>query len=332
MNYIENSSDDFTQFTVSADDGSATMINNSHLNITGGSGISTTLSRNSNIYTVGINASATGPADPARSIQFNSDPAGTMSGNASLLINDATNQMHLNAGTAAVPTVAFSDAVHPAGNYDTGIFRSAVNEIGISCAGTQRVAIASSAAGDNIPGINVGLSGGAFNSTVGLRRLSTVPANSWEDGHIGNSTAIYFTATDFMSSVPNRPMGVPLSGRPAPNVPMATTGTTAEHRATKIIPKGFLIVLEGSIRVSTHAGNVAGVLNVVVYNIEDNSNPADVIFNGAYTTNGVATGTGSGSFNIGTGINAVSLSFKPDAGMSEGTEGIVGARIEIKRT
>ena len=89
--------------------------------------------------------------------------------------------------------LAFSDGTHPNGNYDTGIYRIANDAIGISCGNSSIVGVHGSNSGNFIKGVNVGQT----SNICGIRRLSATPANSWEDGWMGNSTNLVFTGSDF---------------------------------------------------------------------------------------------------------------------------------------
>ena len=99
---------------------------------------------------------------------------------------------HVSAQEGAVGNPSYNFGL--TGDTDTGMYRVGPDTIGFSTGGVQKVTITDTAGGGMINGINIGTTA----SIAGIRRLSATAANSWEDGHLGNSDAIFFTATDFV--------------------------------------------------------------------------------------------------------------------------------------
>jgi hypothetical protein len=134
---------------------------------------------------------------------------------------------------------------------NTGMFQSSEDIIGLSTGNDQKVTIR--AAGvlgpvGTIDGLNVGTSGASV--SAGIRRLSEVAANSWEDGDMGNSAALIFTPSDFENgddpgpTPPDPPIQISSSqGDPAAAGSRwyGAISTVAIVSAQKVIPKGFII-------------------------------------------------------------------------------------------
>ena len=122
------------------------------------------------------------PSDSSASILVGSTP---------VLQVDASH-VSISGGTVDNPALNFGLV----GDSMTGMYGVAANTIGFSTGNEQKLTIVGSSTlpAGMIDGINVGTT----TNIAGIRRLSATPANSWEDGHLGNSEAIYFTATDFV--------------------------------------------------------------------------------------------------------------------------------------
>ena len=152
---------------------------------------------------VSTSGAVIGPGGSNTQIQFNDGGAfgGASGAEYDKTANTNTGQIKLANGTAALPILAFSDGTHPAGTYDTGIYRAGVNIIGISCASNPTVGILGAPSGTNfIEGLNSGVdsTGPGGTNICGIRRISATATNSWEDGHLGNSNYVFFTAWDFV--------------------------------------------------------------------------------------------------------------------------------------
>jgi hypothetical protein len=321
--------------SIAADNAGVVLENEDNLRLTSGStSVTTVLNTVLTEATVHINVLDTvNPSGPVGAIQFN-DGSG-YGGNASLLINQDTSQIRLNAGTAAAPIVAFSDAVHPAGNYDTGVTRRTVDQVAFIAEQNPRVTVSGSAAVDNIPGLNVGESGGSFNGAVGIRRQALVPANSFEDGSFGNTTFLLFTAADFKSTRAGRSVAVNKCGAVATlgTVISTTTFTSPIGMiASKVIPKGYRLREANVLIRSLTNPSVTGRLGVLSCDIE---NPAAAgvvhVVNNSYQTNTADTSF-SGTIT-GTGSTIITLVFIPATGqgMSIPDHGIAGASILMQR-
>ena len=78
------------------------------------------------------------------------------------------------------------------------MYRIAADTIGFSVGDASLVSIYPSDTGNFIQGLNINLTNAGVPS--GIQRLSAVAANSWEDGHMGNSERIVFTPADMVVS------------------------------------------------------------------------------------------------------------------------------------
>jgi hypothetical protein len=261
------------------------------------------------------------PSGDAGTIHYND--GGSFGAIAHYRIDDSTGQLRSHNGSVTRPAFAFSDG---AGNFDTGLFLQAANTLGIVCAGAAHVIISNT-------GVAVGQSGLLFNPAIGIRRVSAVVANSWEDGNCGNSTHLWLTPSDFGGLSQTRPVGVGARN----NVAFATSGnggTGHNHRACKMIPKGFVLAPEAPFQIFSRAAQV-GTLRVEAFDINTNSS-ADFLFGSAgapaaYTTNSAAALTGSAVTATGSGSTALFVDFLPTAGMNFVDNGITGMRIALTR-
>lgn len=118
-----------------------------------------------------------GPGGSTPQVQFND---GGIFGGASGVLYDKTantntGQIQLAAGTVGEPMLSFSDGIHPAGNYDTGIYRQGVNQLGISAGGGPELVVSAvnhvSADGGAAatPGFNFGIT--ATDTNTGMYRV-----------------------------------------------------------------------------------------------------------------------------------------------------------------
>jgi len=116
---------------------------------------------------------------------------------------------------------------------NSGMWQSVMSHVNFSTAGAQRLQISNTE-------LLVGVSGGI----VGLKRASVTPANSWEDGCLGNSEALIFVPSDFVSDTSGVNISVGfsdiISNPPSGWIGVITDGSGGIS-ATKIIPKGFTI-------------------------------------------------------------------------------------------
>ena len=124
---------------------------------------------------------------------------------------------------------------------NTGMYRIDADTIGFATGGVQKVGVYSADAAPYINGLNVGTTA----VIAGIQRLSAVAANSWEDGHMGNSEQIVFTPADMVIGNGNQRGLQVQSSQPAP--PLASSrwyGATCIDGiivCQKVIPKGFSI-------------------------------------------------------------------------------------------
>ena len=140
----------------------------------------------------------------------------------------ATNFLSTLGGTVTIPGINFGLNA----DTNTGIYHIAADTVGISTGGVQRLSVSTTE-------LQIGTSG----AIMSLKRLSATPANSWEDGYLGNSGFIYFTPTDFRNASTSRIHGVnsntpTISGDP---FVIETNSNTVDIVAAKLIPKGFRI-------------------------------------------------------------------------------------------
>ena len=104
-------------------------------------------------------------------------------------------------GSLDTPAIHFGLAFGVPGGHDTGFYRIGNNSIGVAGDGELIASFWDTPTSSGyIKGLNVGAYGSSTAATniCGIKRHSITHANSWEDGHLGNSEAIYFTATDFV--------------------------------------------------------------------------------------------------------------------------------------
>ena len=110
--------------------------------------------------------SEVGPGGLTPQIQFND--GGIFGGASGALYDSTTMQIKLSNGTAAAPMLAFSDGIHPLGNYDTGIYGEASPDIAFNGGGNKTGGIYGTPDGNFIKGLNIGTT----SNLCGIRRLS----------------------------------------------------------------------------------------------------------------------------------------------------------------
>ena len=186
--------------------------------------------------------SEVGPGGLTPQIQFND--GGIFGGASGALYDKNAGQIKLANGTAVAPMLAFSGGIHPLGNYNTGIYGAGSPDIAFHGGGNKTGGIYGTPVANFIKGLNIGTT----SNLCGIRRLSETAANSWEDGHMGNSDQLVFTGSDFtdfsrlaqapvlfaVSSTALRNYGLVAGARADPNRP-------DEFIAVREIPKGFQI-------------------------------------------------------------------------------------------
>ena len=191
-----------------------------------------------------------GPGGDPPQIQFNDMVGGSpgFGGTFGALYNKTANistgQIQLANGTFSLPILAFPP------DYDTGIYlyTSGVLPRGVAISGDGDliVAVLGSNSGNFIKGFNVGQT----SNICKIQRLSLIPANSWEDGHMGNSANLVFTGSDFTNNRDRN--GGPIQFGVAPYTGAANGANgfimavpawafNNEIIAVKLLPKGFQV-------------------------------------------------------------------------------------------
>ncbi|MDC0230929.1 hypothetical protein OAK19_03100 [Aureispira] len=255
-----------------------------------------------------------GPGGDPPQIQFNDGGyfGGTFGALYNKTANTSTGQIQLANGSVGFPILAFPDN---SGTYDTGIYLATANAIAISGGGAGIVGIFGSNFGVNfIKGLNVGQS----NDICGIRRLSATAANSWGDGHMGNSQELVFTGSDFTNVNNTRfPQGfgvaVPQAGGATGFMMAAAAGPRNNQIiAVKLLPKGFSVA-QKPVRVYTSSslGTVWGNTATIELLTQDIIAPtAPPLSLGAATTmatwaSGINEDYLSGPSPVGTGLLAL---------------------------
>ena len=304
--------------------------------------------------------SSIAPAPPIKSIQFND--GGVFGGASGALYdktaNTNTGQIQLANGSVSEPMLAFIDGTT---NYDTGMYRKNPNEIGFSCNSSEIAAVLNSNSGDFIKGLNVGTPTGSPSANIGgIKRLSAIAANSWEDGNCGNSEFLYFSPTEFIPltdparTYPARIATTPIylggmAVRPVGNFAVvAQNGQEIIYVACKFIPKGFQIS-EGDILkiwcdLTTPLNARFGLFAQILEDGSDSSykelvsagtfeaiNPMGTFTVSAFLPNILTSQTPFADTIIGDGKTFITLIFQPRQPLSGLTSGIMGARISMKR-
>ena len=275
-----------------------------------------------------------GPGGANTQIQFND---GGIFGGASGALYDKTNtQIQLAAGTAALPMLAFSDATHPTGNYDTGLYRNVADMVAFSTGGVQKVTCSNSDTTPFINGLNVGLQ----TNIAGIRRLSTTDTNSWEDGHLGNSNYLYFSPRDFVGD--NSPQFEYSNNSFTGPEFIRTTGNNGALLGIKLMPKGFRVKAEEGTECQLYSRNNNGFGLDVTVNLDEqsisplpsfNSLMAGVVVSspgswdgaGATTTLVVSQGT------VSDGTLQICFMLYDIATSIAAANGLIGARVPIER-
>ena len=178
------------------------------------------------------------PSDSSASILVGSTP----------VLQVDSSHVSISGGTEDNPALNFGLV----GDSMTGMWRYDISKIGFSAGGIQTVTICPSGTeldASFSSGLNVGLPGVNFSSDVGIKRLSTDPSNSWEDGNCGNSNYLVFTASDFCNSRHGRsgtldmtvvtPGATGADGLVMANAAGGASGN--ELISVKLLPKGFRV-------------------------------------------------------------------------------------------
>ena len=221
-------------------------------------------------------------------------------------------------GSVGAPSISFRN------DSDLGIYRLDANQLGFSTARSNVSA----------GGLTVGVVG-----TVGgsLKRLSATYANSWEDGHLGNSTQLVFTPSDFYngSTTATRApaiessQGDPRAGSSRWYGVIDGDGIIC---AQKIIPKGFQINRDSAIIVYTGGGvNIASTTLYVSGQRVDQGTAVltNILSTTSYTTNALVQANGLGVIT-GDGMTMVTIYFDARVPLTT-TNSVSGALITMIR-
>ena len=180
----------------------------------------------------------------------------------------------------------------------------------------------------------------------GLIRASGTTGADWEDGHLGNSEFIYFTAQDFTCDNGTRFLTQVTAGSPGagPGLagrwgPFAIYTTTANHNlvAQKLIPKGFRIVADGDCGVISTGTPTVGQIVMWVGEGEMAGAPGFVTNLGATAGQTLVWTASEAPYTISVGPGTVSdgtltaCIYLDINGTLVAAAGIVGARIPIER-
>jgi len=280
----------------------------------------------------------------------------TVSGNPEIF-TDASDNLVVNngiirvePGTVGAPSYTFNT------DLDTGMYRIAANTLGLSVQGAQAVTVAS-----NVPPAPMikGLNVGTTTNIGGIQRLCNDSANSWQDGHMGNSTQLVFTPSDFMIAnpthgTPRAPQGaltsafinlvgnavnwVQTSGARYGEPTICTANAADCLVATKLIPKGFLIKPEFQISIFGITNTPGFEISVAYRRIENITPPAipgNVFVDAAYTLNTAVPltnlGGPGGTDVVGDGTGFLILYIQPPQQLVSTDGGIRGAIIQMSR-
>ena len=171
----------------------------------------------------------------------------------------------------------------------------------------------------------------------------------WEDGHLGNSAALVFTASDFISNIPSRPATIGTITLPGGDLRIAENSQQlSEYIAIKVIPKGFKITTDSVLTIWAQppgGGFVPPGAPLYQVNgqvlITDNDSTSSITSTGALTLVGhqpsVLTATLMGlpalpNGLIGNGLRQVVISFTPGVPLTVLTSsGLMGAQIKMFR-
>jgi len=227
---------------------------------------------------------------------------------------------------------------------NTGMLQSSEDIIGLSTGNDQKVTIR--AAGvlgpvDTVEGLNVGTSGASV--SAGIRRLSSVAANSWEDGHMGNSTALIFTASDFQNGADGQIISIQISssqGDPADTRGSRWYGVISSDgivSAQKVIPKGFIINggkgVNSIIELYTPAGSmITTTCYVSVQSVDINGvTVLDNLLSSTSFSSNVETSLNTIGTIIGDGKKIITIYWDTGGVPLTHANSLAGARITMKR-
>jgi hypothetical protein len=257
-------------------------------------------------------------------------------------------------------SVQDGDVTNPAINFisdtNTGMYRVQDDTIGLSVNGEQKVTVVSSGAAPlgMIEGLNVGTTSG---NVCGIQRLSAIAANSWQDGHMGNSSSLVFTPSDFLCANPTPGAGVGAITSAFVNIcsnangwnqtggsrfgtPSLCTATGADVIiATKLIPKGFTISETDTITIYGLSSLTTTRVAVACRNVDNPIAPSATVGNACqligYTFNTPQALTGitgiTTTIPTGDGTSMIIIYINPGVQLTTMVGGITGASITMSR-
>jgi hypothetical protein len=252
----------------------------------------------------------------------------SIKGTSDAITNTTNNQILFSTvGTVAFPVIGFQ------GDTSTGIFHDGSGVIGFATGGVKKVGIYNTIAGDFIEGLNVGIS----SDIAGIRRLSVTPANSWEDGHMGNSAELVFTPTDFVVGSTIRVTNSVQSSQPNPARPnprwYGVIDASGILAAQKVIPKGFIIDNGSEITIYTPAGNISNTTCYVSTQAVGDASGVPIgnlLSSTTFSTNTPGTPLAGGASIIGDGRNIVTIYYNNQAALTT-ADSVSGAVITMRR-
>ena len=266
------------------------------------------------------------------------------------IYRQGANQMGFSAGGAIEAGVATTthlsvvggSVTNPGVNFgitgtdaNTGMYRIAADTIGFSVGDASLVSIYPSDTGNFIQGLNINLTNAGVPS--GIQRLSAVAANSWEDGHMGNSSQIVFTPSDFYNgstTITRAPAIESSQGNPAVRNSKwyGVIDGDGIICAQKIVPKGFAITPDSTIIVHTGGGITISNTTLFVSGQRLNQGTAILLnlFNSTtYATNAAAV-LGNADTITGDGLNIVTIYFDARVPLTNANS-VSGAIITMSR-
>lgn len=261
-------------------------------------------------------------------------------------LNITNGNIYLTNGSSSSPSYSFTS------DPNTGMYRVGADTLGFSVQSTQAVTIAgASPPVTMIRGLNVGTT----TNVGGIQRLCNDSANSWQDGHMGNSTQLVFTPIDFMVANPTMSraagalttsyinlVGSGLGWNVSPGgrygEPVIGTATANDAIvAIKLIPKGFIIKDEFRMIILSNVNLAGNIISVAYRRVEDLTgitSPGNVFVDNAYTFNTQVNLTGitgpSGGSVVGDGLGFLIIYIQPSQQL-DSANGIRGAIVGMAR-
>ena len=191
--------------------------------------------------------------------------------------------------------------------------------------------------------ITSGKTGAVFGKGL-IRASAQAPGHDWEDGHLGNSEALVFTATDFISGLSSRPNNITTINPAGFSLLVSENTQIVEYIAIKVIPKGFAITAFDTLTIWAEPNGGAWGGGNPRYEVQGQSLALTGNSTSTSTSTGVFVPTGDqpsilthtltglpADLLIGNGRSQVVIIFKPLIALSGGVGGVMGARITMSR-